>query len=303
MPTPSVERGGFRKADLEAVVGKIDVVGRIALPHRQDDVDGLGENLVAVLIEDADGFRIRAERAGRDAHDEAALREMIEHGRIDRDHDRMHLREIGRAGGELDPRGVVDQRGVEQHAVGDVLAGVGQMLADEGIVEAEFVGEDDRLAVLAQRLRPVPAHRVHRHGEVAQPHSFSPRCSRLAPESTRPGARMQQAMAGALLRGRNFTRGPVGLSTGWFRRLIAAASCVITAFESRPWEVCHAALVSRFDAEGGALLRAIRPPRRSRAGRRAGAARHVGRRRRGRATTASRSWNSSIGPTTSRAKS
>ena len=51
-----LERGGVGKADLEAVVGKIDVVGRIALPDRQDDVDRLGENLVAVLIEDADRF-------------------------------------------------------------------------------------------------------------------------------------------------------------------------------------------------------------------------------------------------------
>ncbi len=78
--------------------------------------------------------------------------------------------EIGGAGRELDGLGVVDQRREEHHAVGDVLAGVGQMLADEGVVEAELVGEDDGLAVLAQRLRPVPVHRVHRHGEVAQPH-------------------------------------------------------------------------------------------------------------------------------------
>ena len=111
------------------------------------------------------------ERAGRDAHDEAALREMVEHRRVDRDHHRMHLRQIGGAGRELDLLGVVDQRRLEQHAVGDVLAGVGQVLADEGVVEAELVGEDDRLAVFAQRLRPVAAHGMHRHGEVTQPHS------------------------------------------------------------------------------------------------------------------------------------
>ena len=82
----------------------------------------------------------------------------------------MHVRQVGGAGGELDGLGVVDQRRVEHHAVGDVLARVGQVLADEGVVEAELVGQDDRLAVLAQRLRPVPVHRMHRHGEVAQPH-------------------------------------------------------------------------------------------------------------------------------------
>ena len=48
------ERGGAREADLETVVGEIDVVGRIALPDRQDDVDRFGENLVAVLVEYAD---------------------------------------------------------------------------------------------------------------------------------------------------------------------------------------------------------------------------------------------------------
>ena len=158
------------KLDLEAVVGKIDVVGRIALPDRQDHVDRLGEDLVAVLIENADRLGIRRERAGADAHDEAALRQMIEHRRVHRDHHRMHLREVGGAGRELDGLGVVNQRRQEQHAVGDVLAGVGQVLAHEGVMEAEPVGENDRLAVLAQRLRPIPADRVNRHREVAQPH-------------------------------------------------------------------------------------------------------------------------------------
>ena len=45
------KRGGSGEADLEAVVGKIDVVRRIALPDRQDHVDCLGENLVAVEVE------------------------------------------------------------------------------------------------------------------------------------------------------------------------------------------------------------------------------------------------------------
>ncbi len=34
---------------------------------------------------------------------------------------------------------------------------VGQMLADEGVVEAELVAEDDLLAILPQLSRPVPA--------------------------------------------------------------------------------------------------------------------------------------------------
>ena len=165
-----LERGGAREADLETVVREIDIVGRIALPDRQDDVDRLGENLVAVEVEDADRLGIGGERAGADAHHEAPLRQMVEHRGVDRDHHRMHLREVGGAGRELDGLGVVNQRRQEHHAVGDVLAGIGQVLADEGVIEAELVGKDDRLAILAQRLRPVPAQRVHGHGEVTQPH-------------------------------------------------------------------------------------------------------------------------------------
>ena len=48
-PTPSSSAAVRAKSNLEAVVGEIDVVGRIALPDRQDDVDRFGENLVAVL--------------------------------------------------------------------------------------------------------------------------------------------------------------------------------------------------------------------------------------------------------------
>jgi hypothetical protein len=95
---------------------------------------------------------------------------MVEHCGIHRDHHRMHLRKVGGARRQLDSLGVVNKRGLEHHAVGDVLAGVSEMLANEGIVEAKLVRENDRLAILAQRLGPVPLHRVHGHGEVAQPH-------------------------------------------------------------------------------------------------------------------------------------
>ena len=60
---------------------------------------------------------------------------------------------------ELDVLGLGDQRRQEHHAVGDVLGLVGQVLADEGVVEAELVGEDDGLAVLLQRLGPVAVQR------------------------------------------------------------------------------------------------------------------------------------------------
>jgi hypothetical protein len=80
---------------------------------------------------------------------------------------------MARAGGELDAPGLGDQGRQEQHAVGDVLALVGQVLAHEGVVEAQAVGEDDGLAILAQGLAPVAVHGMHRHREVAQPHARS----------------------------------------------------------------------------------------------------------------------------------
>src|SRR6266511_1819396 len=83
----------------------------------------------------------------------------------------MHLREVRGPGRELDPLGRRDQRGLKHHAVGDGLAGVGEMLAHEGVVEPELIGENDGLAVLLERLDPITVHGVHRHGEVAQSHS------------------------------------------------------------------------------------------------------------------------------------
>ena len=137
--------------------------------------------------------RIGGERAGADAHDEAALRQMVEHRGVDRNDHRMHLRQIGGAGRELDGLGVVNERRQEHHAVGDVLAGIGQMLAHEGVVEAELVGEDDRLTILAQRLGPVPVHRVNGHGEVTQPHqAFSISTAISLRQTIRPGDPMQQ---------------------------------------------------------------------------------------------------------------
>ncbi len=67
------ERRGSRETNLETIAGEIDLVGRIALPHRKDDVDRFGEDLVAVLIEYSDGLRIRRESAWTYAHHKAAL--------------------------------------------------------------------------------------------------------------------------------------------------------------------------------------------------------------------------------------
>src|SRR5262249_51701804 len=171
-----LKRGGARETDLETIARKIDIVRRIALPHRKDDVDRLGENLVAILIKNSDRLGIRRQRARTYAHDEAPLREVVEHGGVDRDDYRMHLREVGGSSGELDGLGAVNECRLEHHAVGDVLARIGRWLADEGVIEPPLVREDDRLTILTQRLGPPPAHGVNGHGKVPHPHqpfSFS----------------------------------------------------------------------------------------------------------------------------------
>ncbi|GAA1556531.1 hypothetical protein GCM10009827_091830 [Dactylosporangium maewongense] len=47
------------------------------------------------------------------------------------------------------------------------------MLTDEGVVESEPIGEDDRLAVLAERLRPWTSGAVQWHREVSKSHRLS----------------------------------------------------------------------------------------------------------------------------------
>lgn len=66
-----------------------------------------------------------------------------------------------------------DQRGGEDEAVGDVLVAVRDVFADERVVVSQAVGQQDRLPILTERLRPVPAGGVQGHGEVAESHQDS----------------------------------------------------------------------------------------------------------------------------------
>ena len=208
-----MERARLGGRYFEAVVGQVDIVGRLALPDRQDHVDRLGEDLVAVLVEDAERFGVGGERARADPEDEAALRQVIEHGGLAGDQDRVLLRQVGGAGGELDLGGGRDQGRQERHAVGDILAAVGQVLAHEGAAEAQFVGQDDGLAVLLERLRPVPVQRMHRHGEITQSHSMSSGC----------GGRHMTRLRG---------RGKAAMRSGFRPRMSADSSCPAQAADS-----------------------------------------------------------------------
>jgi len=95
---------------------------------------------------------------------------MVKHGGMRGDERRVRVRKVRGAGRELDALGRVHQGGEEDEAVGDVLGLLGEVLADERVVEPELVGEDHRLAVLLERLRRRPVRRVQRHGEVAKSH-------------------------------------------------------------------------------------------------------------------------------------
>ena len=80
-PTDRGDRGDLR-ADLEAVVRKVDVVRRFALPDGQDHINGFGEHLVAVLVKDAQRFSIRGQGTRADAENESTLGQVVEHGRL-----------------------------------------------------------------------------------------------------------------------------------------------------------------------------------------------------------------------------
>src|SRR5262245_19222429 len=122
----------------------------------------------------AEQFGVRRQRAGADAEDEPALREMIEHRRMGGDQHGMGLRQVGGAGRELDLPRFGNERGQELEAVGHILDHVSNVFATKRVVEAELVSQDEGLAVFLQGLDPVAMRWMHRHGEKAKSHCFLP---------------------------------------------------------------------------------------------------------------------------------
>ena len=73
----------------------------------------------------------------------------------------------------------------EHRAVGDRFRDVGDVLADVRLGEPELVGEEDRIAVLLERLHVVAPRRMDRHREVAElDRHDSPLVFRDPPDST-----------------------------------------------------------------------------------------------------------------------
>ena len=154
-------------ADLEAVVFKVNVVRRLSFPDRQNHINRFGKDLVPVFIQDAQGFGIGRERTRTDPKNEAALGQVVEHGRLRGNQGGMRMREVGRARAQQDVLRAVNQRGHEQQTVGDVFRLVCEVFANEGIVKPELIRKDDGLAVFVQGFRGVTLQGVKRHGEVA----------------------------------------------------------------------------------------------------------------------------------------
>jgi len=151
----------------EAVVVKVNVVRWIALPDGQDHINGFGKQLVAVLVQDAQRFRVRRQGTRADAKNKTTFGQVVKHGRLRGNQGRVRMRQIAGARTQLDVLGFKNQRGQKQQAVGDVLGLVGQMLAHERVVKTQAVGINNGLPIFVQRFCSVPMQGMQGHGEVA----------------------------------------------------------------------------------------------------------------------------------------
>lgn len=59
--------------NLEPVVLEVDILGSIALPDSEDEIDCFFEHLVAVFVENPECFCIRSQCSRTDAEDQSAI--------------------------------------------------------------------------------------------------------------------------------------------------------------------------------------------------------------------------------------
>ena len=79
---------------------------------------------------------------------------------------------IDRAGAELDLLGGRGEPGDESDAGGDVLGSVGDVFADIGFREPQFVGQQEGFTILLQGLPPILAKGMNRHREEPELHGL-----------------------------------------------------------------------------------------------------------------------------------
>ena len=99
-------------------VPAFQVVRRLAPPDIDDVADRFREHLVAIDAANSERLRIGFERARADAEQEPPLQQVVQHRGLRGDQDRVRVRQIGRAGAELDlppicwPETTLDASGV-----------------------------------------------------------------------------------------------------------------------------------------------------------------------------------------------
>ncbi len=159
---------GVLGGDVPVLAGEL--IRRLFCPDGDDVLQRLDEHLVAVDVERAEHFGVGRQVAGADAEQKPAFQHMVEHRRFGRRRSRMVMAQIDRAGAQLDVLGLIRDRGQEHHRVRHRLEGVGDVLAHIGFGKAQLVGEQERLAVLAQGLGKGSGFGMQRHGEIGEVH-------------------------------------------------------------------------------------------------------------------------------------
>jgi hypothetical protein len=96
---------------------------------------------------------------------------MIEHGDLRRKRGGVYIGHVDRASAQFNPLCRLDERRDEHDARRDILCFVGDVLANVTFDEAEFVRQDESLAVFTEGLTPILVERVDWHGEKAKLHS------------------------------------------------------------------------------------------------------------------------------------
>ena len=124
-------------------------VGRFARPDRQHLIDRFARHRLAVLIQRAENFRIRAQPARADAQNEAPVAHVIDHRDLRRHRRRMAVRQVDGAGAEADLPRLVGKAGDEGQRGGDGLGQIRHVLADESFGKAQLVRQQDGGTVFA----------------------------------------------------------------------------------------------------------------------------------------------------------
>jgi hypothetical protein len=97
---------------------------------------------------------------------------MIEHRDRGCNRRRMRVRHVDGAGAKLDLLGRRREPRDESYAGSDILGSVGDVLADIGFGEAEFIGQQESLAILLERKPPILVDRMDRHRKEPKLHGL-----------------------------------------------------------------------------------------------------------------------------------